>query len=235
LAKPRKPSTFFLTFAVIVELFALASIPLLLPQSGKLRTDFSFTKPLVGSLYAGVCILGISAVFYPKKCERSFMFRNPSESGKNVNEAILSVRPRFEGHHPDCQEFSANRIKIQETTLCSACTGLVVGATAAIAGTLLYFFIGYDFVSADSILLLFGYAGLLLGLIQSKLAGYFKLMANAAFVLGSFVTLITVDLLGESLLMDLFVLFLIVFSLLTRILISEWNNKSICRNCGRCK
>jgi hypothetical protein len=163
------------------------------------------------------------------------MFRNPSEIVGHEDNVVLSEKMHFEGHHPDCEKFSANRIKMKETTLCSACTGLLAGAIVGLAGTLLYFFIGYEFMPADSKVFLVGYAGLLLGLFQFKLGGYAKLMANALFVLGSLTTLITVDLLAGDLAIDLYVLGLIVFFLLTRILISEWNNKRICRKCGSCK
>ena len=219
---------FFLKFTFVVSIFGLVSIPMLLSQSGKYQIDFSFSKPLIGSLFAGICIVGISAIFYPKKCEKTFMFKKRSElQGQG--------KMHFRGHHPDCEKFSANRITIQKATLCSACAGLLVGAVGALIGTFLYFFVGFVPPLADSRVLLVGYAGMLLGLVQFKFGGYVKLMANALFVLGSFVTLTTADLLGRSLLIDLYVLGLIFFLLLARILISEWNNKRICVNCEGCE
>ena len=226
---------FFLKFAVGVSIFGLVSIPMLLSQSGTYQIDFSFSKPLIGILYAGICLMGISAIFYPKKCEKTFMFKKRSELRGQGDYSILSGRMRFRGHHPDCEKFSANRITIQKATLCSACTGLLVGAVGALIGTLLYFFVGFVPPLADPTVLLVGYAGILLGLIQFKLAGYVKLMANALFVLGSFVTLTTADLFGKSLLIDLYVLGLIFFLLLARILISDWNNKRICFRCKGCE
>lgn len=228
-------ASFFLKFAVAVSVFGLVSIPLLLQQSDKLHTDFLSSKPLIGSLYAGLCILGISAIFFPRKCEESFIVRKQPKTVGNVDQTFLSKKLRFEGHHPDCEEFSANRIKIQRTVFCSACTGLFVGAIVALIGTLLYFFVGFDFIPVDSRVLVVGYVGLLLGLVQFKFRGYAKLMANLFFVLGSFITLIAADLQARSLVIDLYVLGLIVFLLLTRILISEWNNTRTCVKCKSCR
>src|SRR3990170_8966890 len=208
---------------------------MLLTQSGKYQIDFSFSKPLIGSLFAGICIMGISAIFYPKKCEKTFMFRKQPGFRGQGDHGVLSGKMRFRGHHPDCEKFSANRITIQKATLCSACAGLLVGAVGALVGALFYFFVGFVPPLADLTVLLVGYAGMLLGLVQFKLGGYVKLMANALFVLGSFVTLTTADFLGRSLLIDLYVLGLIFFLLLARILISDWNNKRICFRCKGCE
>jgi len=186
-------------------------------------------------LYSVICILGIFAVFYPKKCENTFMFKKHMELRRYGDHPVLSETMQFKGHHPNCKEFSTNRIKIQNAVLCSACTGLLVGAMGTLIGTLFYFFIGFTLTQADPKFLFVGDAGMLLGLVQFKFGGYLKLMVNALFVLGSFITLITADLLGKSLFIDLYVLGLIVFLLLTRILISEWNNKRICVKCEGCE
>ena len=228
-------SSFFLVFAVLVSIFGLVSLLPLLAQAGRYQIDFFFTKPLVGSLYAGICFLGISAVFYPKKCEKTFMFGKQPELSGYGEAAVRSGSVRFRGHHPDCEKFSANRITIRKVSFCSACTGLLVGAVCALVGTLFYFFVGFVPSMADPSFLLVGYVGMLLGLFQFKFGGYVKLMMNGLFVLGSFVFLVAVDLLGESLLMDLYGLGLVVFLLLTRIRISEWNNKRICIRCESCQ
>jgi len=75
---------------------------------------------------------------------------------------------------------------------------------------------------------------MVVGLAQIWFRGYAKLVVNALFVIGSFLTLIVTDGLGQNLLVDLYVVGIIVFALWTRILFSEWNNKKICDACGRC-
>jgi hypothetical protein len=98
----------------------------------------------------------------------------------------------------------------------------------------LYFFVGLDIVWSNTWLLLLGEVCILLGLAQIKFAGYVKMFINVIFVVGSFVTLVETDLLGGSILVDLYVLGLIVFMLWFRILLSEWNNRRICQTCQLC-
>jgi hypothetical protein len=75
---------------------------------------------------------------------------------------------------------------------------------------------------------------MLVGLAQIKLGGYVKMAVNAMFVVGSFICLVAADLAAQSLLVDAYVLGLIVFTLWLRILLSEWNNKKMCAECGCC-
>ena len=75
---------------------------------------------------------------------------------------------------------------------------------------------------------------MLFGLAQIKFAGYVKVLFNMIFVAGSFVTLGETDLLGESILVDLYALGLVVFALWLRIQLSEWNNRRICQKCQMC-
>jgi hypothetical protein len=230
----RETEDFFLMFASIFSVFGLVILFLILLQPGGVQYGFSLARSSIGLIYAGICVLGIAAVFYPKKCEKTFMFKKRSESWGDEDRATPNEEIRLEGHHPDCPRFSANRITIRKATFCAACTGLLIGAVAALVGTVFYFSVGFIPFFADLRLLLVGYAGMFLGLVQFKFGGYVKLTANALFVIGSFLTLVTADSLGRSLLIGLYVLGLIVFLLLTRIVISEWNNKRVCYRCEGC-
>ena len=232
---PKTSIPFFLKFAVVVSIFGLVGIPLLLSQSGNHQIDFLFSKPLIGSLYTGICVVGISAVFYPNKCERTFMFRRQSGFPEQCDREVLSGKMRLVGHHPDCEAFSGNRITIQKVVLCAACAGMLVGAVVAIFGTLFYFFVGFVPLPAAPAIFYVGYGGLLLGLVQFKFGGWLKLTVNALFVLSSFIILVTADAIGKSFFVDLYVLGLVFFLLLTRILFSEWNNKRICFRCEGCE
>jgi hypothetical protein len=141
---------------------------------------------------------------------------------------------RFVGHHPGCSKFSMNRIEIRKTVLCAACSGLLVGAVVALVGASFYFFVGYTFLWSNPWLLVVSNAGMLLGLFQFKFAGYIKLAVNALFVFCSFVTMVMADLIGKSLVIDLYALGLIVFLLAARIRLSEFYNRNTCRQCKQC-
>jgi hypothetical protein len=223
---------FFLLFAVLASIFGAVTITVFLFQPVSDHSNFAFTPTLIGSIYSAICLLGICAVFYPKKCQGTSMFQHVIKSSRD--QSVTPNTVEFRGHHPDCSEFAANRIKIRKTVLCAACSGLLVGAIVALVGAVLYFFVGHNFLWSDPRILVISNAGMLLGLFQYKFAGYVKVAVNALFVLCSFVTLVMADLLGKSLLIDLYVLGLIVFFLATRIRLSENNNEKTCRRCKLC-
>jgi len=193
----------------------------------------SFSRLLTGTLYAAICLLGATAIFYPRSCENRLMLQNPSHY-ENKSNGLQQTKIHFLGHHPDCQFFSGNRIVIRKLTFCAACTGLLIGAVTAIVGTIFYFFMGALLFPVSISLCYISYSAILIGLFQFKLEGFVKLTANTLFVFGSFILLMAADLLGSSLLINFYVLGLIVFVLYTRILISDWNNKRICAKCSGC-
>lgn len=224
-----EPSKFFLLFLVAIAFAALALIPILL-VSPNLQTDqTSLRHPLISAAYTVVCVGGIAAVFYPNKC---MMFKKPVSSTR-LNEPSASTL-EFRGHHPNCENYTANRITIRGLAFCSACSGLLIGAIAAIIGVAAYS-LGLLSLAAGSFWAIAGGESLMLvGLAQIKTGGYVKLAVNALFVFGSAIMLIEADWAGQSLLVDVYVLGLIVFMLWLRILLSEWNNKRTCLACGRC-
>jgi hypothetical protein len=145
-----------------------------------------------------------------------------------------SIPVQIKGHHPDCQNYSGNRITVGGRVFCAACSGLLVGAIIALIGTAFYFFVGSNVAWGSVWLVALGEIWMLLGLAQIKFAGYVKMILNVVFVAGSFVTLVEADLLGKTLLLDLYVLGLIGFLLWLRILLSEWNNQRTCQMCQSC-
>ena len=164
-------SKFFLLFLVAVSVFGLALVPLLLLQPNLQADLLPFRRPLVGALYSVVCVLGIVAVFYPGRCR--LMFQKPAASPNSQKTASSAVG--FRGHHPDCEKFEANRITLRGSVFCAACTGLLIGAIAAMAGIVL-FSLGFLNLGAGSLwVLVAGEVLMLVGLAQIKLGGYVKM------------------------------------------------------------
>jgi hypothetical protein len=225
-----EPSKFFLLFLAAVSVFGLVLVPLLLLQPNLQADPSPLRRPLISAAYGLVCIVGTVAVFYPNKCR--LMFQKPGVSPNSNKPSSSTIQ--FRGHHPDCEKFSANRITIRGSVFCAACSGLLIGAIAAMAGTFLFSLGFFDSGTGSLWVLAAGEVLLLLGLAQIKMRSYVKLTVNALFVVGSFICLVAVDLAAQSLLVDGYVLGLIVFMLWFRILLSEWNNKETCVACGRC-
>ncbi len=160
------------------------------------------------------------------------MFKKPTVYSDNGKSSATLIQ--FKGHHPDCERFSANRITIRNSVFCAACSGLLVGAIAALVGIFLFCLGFFDLETGNLCLLAIGGVLMLVGLVQIKMNGFVKMVVNALFVVGSCMTLIVADLVGQNLLVDAYVLGLIVFMLWFRIFLSEWNNKRNCAACGRC-
>jgi hypothetical protein len=123
---------------------------------------------------------------------------------------------------------------VRGRAICAACSGLLIGAVIALIGAASHFFFDLNLAWGSVWLLALGEIWMLLGLAQIKFAGYAKVIVNVVFVVGSFVTLVEADGVGQNVLVDLYAIGLIAFILWLRILLSEWNNRRICQTCRSC-
>jgi hypothetical protein len=143
----------------------------------------------------------------------------------------------MKGHHSDCGRFSSHVIQANGHVLCAACTGLFIGALAAIVGTDAYFFVGLEIGQNGVPFFMWSGVGLLvLGFAQLRFRSYVRLMMNTAFVFGAFMVLAGTDAFAKSLFVDIYLVCLIILWIFTRVLISDWDHVRICRSCGfKCK
>lgn len=219
-----------LAFLVAVSVIGLALVPVLIQQAKIANVQLYAQNYLVGTLYIAICLLGISAVFYPTKCKDTMRkSQNPL-----LREKKSAAPIQIKGHHPDCEHFSANRINLGGHAVCAACGGLLVGGIVALAWAVLVFFFGLNMGGGSVWLLVLGEVLMVFGLAQIKFAGYAKVFANLFFVIGSFLFLAQTNLLSENVLLDAYALGLVAFALWLRILLSEWNNRRICLKCQSC-
>ena len=215
---------------MIVSIVGFALVPILVLQPNLEPFQFSNGHSIIGVLFTAICLLGIAAVFIPAKCTGIFQKTRSPLPQTNMQ---FSPIPR-KGHHPDCPNFAANRIRVGGRVFCAACSGLLIGAIIALLGTALHFFVGLNLALGSVWMVVFGEIWMLLGLAQIKFVGYIKVATNMMFVVGSFVALVEADGMGKSLLLDLYVLGLIGFVLWLRVLLSEWNNRRVCQMCRSC-
>jgi len=215
-----------LIFILTISLFGLFTSLMIALNPPEFKENFLWRKPLIGLVFSLICVPGIFAVFFPKQCSEAF---HSLSSQKNL--APHAVSAALKGHHPDCKKFSAHVIHIGSHTLCAACTGLLIGASIALTGTVFYFFGGWHIEEMNLPAVLIGIIGIIFGFFQLKFRGFVRLMLNAFFVLGAFLILVGIDELTRSLFVDLFLVVLIIFWLLTRILLSQWDHWRICHSC----
>jgi hypothetical protein len=177
-----------------------------------------------------VCVLGALAVVLPGKCN-SILGGQEKGNPFGFHSAASSIRV-LKGHHFDCEGYVSHTFNVRRRTLCAACSGLFLGAVAAIFGTVAYFFSNIELSQFSLSFLTAGIGLVALGFIQFKFPGLVRLLVNALFVFGAFLILLAADALLMNLFIDLYVISLTMLWILTRILLSQWDHSRICRSCG---
>jgi len=220
-------------FTVSVSIFGLAVALMLALFPPAPQQNLLLRKPFVGSIFALICIFGITAVFFPERCsEASHSYKTgKSMASKAKTPHLHEVSITLKGHHPDCGRFSEHVVRINRRVFCAACMGLFLGAIMALFGTGFCFFGGYHVEGMSFAMVLIGIPGVILGFLQLMFRGFVRLMLNAFFVLATFLILNGVDDLAQSLFVDLFLVVLIVFWLSTRMVLSQWDHWKICHRC----
>lgn len=191
-----------------------------------LQEDFAWRKAVVSLVFGLICISGILAAFFPKQCTNMLDF----QKGRGN---VFHGDSELSGHHPSCENFSPHVFQIGSRKVCVACTGLTVGGVLALVGTFLYLFADWH-VKENMVLVvvLIGLLGVSAGLFQfGAKQRLVRFSLNVFFVLGSFLVLIGIDGLSQSMFVDLFLIALIAFWLFTRIMISQWDHERICVAC----
>jgi len=222
----------YLLFLMLTSFFGLFLVGMLAFHPPTIQGEnFVWRKPVIGSFFGLVCILGILAVFYPN-CFRTFkLSKEERHEPKISHESSFAVH----GHHPDCGKFSAHVFRIDDRIFCASCMGLFFGAVTSIIGIVAYFFNGWHLGKGSLFLTIFGILGVVFGLLQFPLLKnrrkFLRFFLNAFFVLGTFFILIGIDALVRSVSVDLFLVVLSVFWLFTRISLSQWDHERICRSC----
>jgi hypothetical protein len=217
-------------FSIIVSVFGFFTVLALAAYSTRPTESVAWRKPVVGSIFALICLLGIVLTLSPRKCSETFGHKNKLEAATSFPQASYSVF-NIKGHHYDCGKFSTHTIQVKGHVLCAACTGLFLGAFGALFGTAIFFFAEWESRPIGFFAVVLGVVAMVFGFLQFKFGGFARLILNMLFVLGALLILAGMDGLTGSLLVDLFSIVLIAFWIFTRILLSQWDHWKICRRC----
>lgn len=239
----RDPISTYLVLSSLLGLciVALAVSTLRAPNS---EADFPWRRPVTGSAFGLICILGIMASSRTFRCPRIFghQTRNETETMRREEpEAVVDATPQLRGHHPSCGRFSGHMLWIGGEAFCAGCLGLAVGATISLLGAALYFLMGLSLsIGGGEVAFWMGFFGVLLGLLQYHLLdfrrGVVHMLVNVVFVVGAFLLLVGVDVLMRSPSAASYLLALDIFWIFTRIELSRRNHRMICESCdlGTC-
>ena len=232
-------------FLMSVSLFGLFLVGMLALNPPVADEDLFWRKPVIGSIFGSICMLGMLAALFPKGCsgtshfEKEEMPANRYDKPPQSSFGSVRIYPNILGHHPDCGNFSTHMFQIKKKTFCTSCIGLLLGALITLAGTILYFFNNWQISHKSLLVVSVGIFGTGFGLLQFPLfknrRGFLRFFWNVYFVLGTFFILIGIDTLTRSVAIDMFLILLTVFWLFARISLSQWDHKRICHACNVAK
>lgn len=219
-----------LLFYICLSLIGLFTVLMFALKAPTQIENFAWRKPLIGSIFALICIAGSIATLFPKRCSGFFNLQR-KENSKMSHGKISKLYGTVRGHHIECENFSTHTIQLQGHIVCAGCTGLLLGAIIALSGTILYFFSDWKPGWAYFPMVLIGITGTILGFIQLKFRGFLRLVLNTFFVLGAFLIIVALDNFAENIFIDFYLIGLIILWICTRIFISQWDHSRICRSC----
>ncbi|MEM4704286.1 MAG: hypothetical protein QXJ02_04385 [Candidatus Bathyarchaeia archaeon] len=217
---------------VAISITSLLIVTLLGFYAPTAADTFYWRKPLVGTVFTLVCMLGMLAALKPDKC----LLSKPKSKPKNERERREATTYVLKGHHFNCGKFDAHTIHLDGHVLCAACSGLFTGAVIALVASSLYFWDLVIFRVDGLLAVLLGVPLVFAGFAQFMFKKAVRAVMNVFFVFGAFLILFGIDNLSRNLFLDLLVICMIIFWIITRILLSEWSHKQICRRCDfQCK
>jgi len=231
-------SLMFLLAVSFFGLFLVSAFTLNPPISNE---NFIWRKPVIGSMFASLCVLGILAVFFPNQCSKIFNLEKREKSRNKVyglEQIVLASQSDFSslrGHHPACGHFSFHVFHVGSRVFCATCSGLFLGASIVSVGVALYFFGSLQIGQNASSIAWVGMLGVVLGLLQplffSLKRSFLRVFSGAFLATGSFLVLIGFDELAHNAFLDFFLFLLTLLWLMTRISLSQWEHWKICSSC----
>lgn len=174
------------------------------------------------------------AAISPSTCNG--LFKRQQKFSPNTNDFRFDLfKNKFEGHHPDCDNFKTHTFSLNGTKYCAGCTGLFIGALIAVIGTIIYNFYGISDAYDGRLIFLIGFITLSVYLFQDLLLdinlNLAKFFFNMILVLGSFMIFIGINELNSNIFIQLFFMVLVFIWILGRIASSEKKHNEICDKC----
>lgn len=226
--------TSHLAFFLGISFFGLAVVMVSILHPYLAAEETALRKPLLGSIFATICVLGMIATAYPRSCFHIFGSGGKDRGFADENYNNMATEPRFQGHHPGCGGFSTHVLKIGNNSICAGCLGFLMGGLVNLIGVLIYFFVGLPLGELAIPISWIGAAEVSLGLLLPMFSlpwAPSRAAVNAFFALGVFLLMIGVDSVTRDANMGLLLILLTVFWIFTRISISRWSHERICRKC----
>ncbi len=231
-----------LLVSVVVSVCALGALTAVSLLSPHVHDEVAWRRPLTGSLFSVVCILGMTAVFFPQRCARRPSMhpgnqRQGSPQRQDVYHTTSSIAgiTLTHGHHPPCERYYQHEFLFGGKTLCAACTGLFTGALISLAAACYVFVLQRPYNLPYGLASAVGALGVVVGVVSYAVTNAQgparRFFVNAVMVVGMLLALIGADGSGQSLALNVLLIGSCMLALFTRILLSQDRHERICRTC----
>jgi len=223
-------------FYIGVSLFSLGVLAILTFNLSTSVITFPLQKQLTGSIFITICFIGILVGVFPSRCLKKIHFRSQNKNSRETEHASSQMTTvKFNGHHPTCGNFSAHVLQISGKMYCAGCIGLVIGAIISLFGSLLYFLLEFNAGEIGILIFWLGFTGVFFGILQYNIFNGDRSVVhsifNVMFVLGAFLLLIGVHEITSNFLLELYLLIIIIYWIMTRIMLSQLEHRKICTIC----
>jgi hypothetical protein len=188
-------------------------------------------RTIIGVAIIASCVLGVSLAVRPNWI-KGIMRTGRAETGVRT---LKDNRRARKGHHPDCPGFEDHTIIIGRKTMCSGCSGLLLGCIGTAILSLIYIIL-YSAPPLPIMYLLF-LLGLFLvwtNLVETALpmrSPTLHVSGNVLFVIGLFLVITGVFSITANLGAGIFAVIISFLWLDTRIAFSNKRHKQICVQC----
>ncbi len=229
---------------VVVSVCALGALTIISLLSPHGHDGIVWRQPLTGSLFSVICILGITAVFFPQRCARQPSVHRNSQheasaqrhDGYDTTSSIAGITLKH-GHHHSCERYRQHEFHIGRKTLCAACMGLFPGALVSLAAACYIFVLQRPFDLSSGLASAVGTLGIMICImsyaatdVQGPTRRFF---INAFMIVGMLLALIGADNSSQSLVLNVLFISSCMLALFTRILLSQDRHGRICRTCNQ--
>jgi hypothetical protein len=234
----------YLLFLVCISFSTLCLFVAIIVLSPRVVDGFAWRRPLTGSIFSLLCVLGMVAVFLPQDCARRPQKKSLFSQGSYSS---LQKEPYLQkssfvggltvthGHHPSCDRYRQHEFALGRKTLCSACLGLFCGALISLAAACYVFLLQGSYGLPDGIAFALGIVGIAFGLapyvIAESLGPVRRFCFNGLMIIGMFLALVAIDSRVQSSALNALIIGFFIFVLFTRISLSQDKHERICAAC----
>ncbi|MGZ4903912.1 MAG: hypothetical protein ACXVIG_05670 [Halobacteriota archaeon] len=227
---------------IVVSLCTLGALTTISLLSPHVHDGIAWRQPLTGSLFSVLCILGMTAVFFPQRCaRRSYVHPNSHHEASLQRQDVFQATSSIggltvtHGHHPTCERYRQHEFLFGRKTLCSACLGLFTGAIIALVAAYYLFLLQRPFDLPYGLASIVGALGVMLGLVSYAVTDTQgparRFFVNAFMIVGMLLALSGADSSSQSLALNALLIGSFMLALFTRILLSQDRHEQICRTC----